>query len=38
MIMLKGSGFLDIQQDFYSLAIYAVLMLGLSTLRYRKRA
>lgn len=38
MIMLKGSGFSDIHKDFYAMAIYAVLMLGLSTLRYRKRA
>jgi len=38
MIMLKGSGFADIQWNFYIISIYAVLMLGFATLRYRKRA
>ena len=38
MIMLKGSGFSDFQHDFYAMAVYAVLMLSLATLRYRKRA
>ena len=38
MIMLKGSGFADIQKDFYILAGYAAGMIIFSTLRYRKTA
>ena len=38
MIMLKGSVFSDFAQQFYSLVIYAVLMLTLSVWRYRKVA
>lgn len=36
MILLKGSGFMDILTEFYSLLIYAVLSLGLAVWRYRK--
>lgn len=36
MIMLKGSGFLDFQQDFWILVAFAVGMFAFSTLRYRK--
>jgi len=36
MILLKGSGFSDISYEFYSLSIYAVIMLSLSVWRYRK--
>jgi ABC-2 type transport system permease protein len=36
MIMLKGSGFMDFQRDFYLLSIYAISILGFSILRYRK--
>lgn len=38
MILLKGSGFWDISKEFFSLAIYAVIMLSLSIWRYRKVA
>jgi len=38
MILLKGSGFLDILVDFVSLCIYALLSLGLAVWRYRKTA
>lgn len=38
MIMLKGSVFSDIHHDFYAMAVYAILMMGFATLRYRKRA
>ncbi len=38
MILLKGSGFADIWQEFYSLLIYAFLSLGLAVWRYRKTA
>lgn len=36
MILLKGSGFADIAREFYSLCIYAVVMMLLATWRYRK--
>lgn len=38
MILLKGSGFWDISYEFFSLAVYAVIMLSLSVWRYRKVA
>jgi ABC-2 type transport system permease protein len=38
MILLKGSGFSDISYEFYSLSVYAVIMLSLSVWRYRKVA
>ena len=38
MILLKGSGFMDIWKEFYSLCIYALLSLGLAVWRYRKTA
>jgi len=38
MILLKGSGFWDIAYEFFSLLIYAVVMLSLSVWRYRKVA
>jgi len=38
MIMLKGSVFSDFTRQFYSLVVYAVLMLSLSVWRYRKVA
>jgi ABC-2 type transport system permease protein len=38
MILLKGSGFWDIQREFYSLLAYGVLILSLATWRYRKAA
>jgi len=36
MILLKGSGFMDIWEEFYSLLIYAFISLGLAVWRYRK--
>jgi len=36
MIMLKGSGFRDIQQDLLILAIFAITLFSFSILRYRK--
>ena len=36
MILLKGSGFSEISREFYSLCIYAVVMMFLATWRYRK--
>ncbi len=36
MILLKGSGFNDISREFYSLCIYAVLILTLAITNYRK--
>lgn len=36
MILLKGSGFKDIQVSFYSLVAYGTMMLMLSVFRYRK--
>lgn len=38
MVMLKGSGFFDIQKEFWILAAYGVGMLVFSTRRYRKTA
>ena len=36
MVMLKGSGFKDVIHEFYAMAIYAAVMLSVSTWRYRK--
>lgn len=36
MILLKGSGFSDISREFYSLGIYAVVILTLAITNYRK--
>jgi ABC-2 type transport system permease protein len=36
MILLKGSGFRDISREFYSLGVYAVLILTLAITNYRK--
>jgi ABC-2 type transport system permease protein len=36
MILLKGSGFWDISKEFFSLCIYAVIMLSLSVWKYKK--
>jgi len=36
MILLKGSGFWDISKEFFSLLIYAAIMLSLSVWRYKK--
>jgi len=36
MILLKGSGFRDISREFYSLCIFAVLILTLAITNYRK--
>jgi ABC-2 type transport system permease protein len=38
MILLKGSTFVDIKRDLFSLGLLATLMLSLSVWRYRKRA
>jgi ABC-2 type transport system permease protein len=38
MILLKGSGFSDISREFYSLGLYAVIMMFLAIWRYRKAA
>jgi len=38
MILLKGSGFMDIWKSFASLLIYAIIILGLATWKYRKIA
>ena len=38
MILLKGSGLQDVLKEFYSLAAYAVIILGLAGWRYRKTA
>lgn len=38
MILLKGSGFWDIAYEFFSLLIYAIIMLSLSVWKYRKVA
>ena len=38
MILLKGSGFWDISYEFFSLLVYATIMLSLSVWRYRKVA
>ena len=38
MILLKGSGFWDISREFFSLLIYAIIMLSLAVWRYRKVA
>ncbi|MCB0806163.1 MAG: ABC transporter permease, partial [Bacteroidales bacterium] len=36
MILLKGSGFSDIAREFYSLLVYAGIVLSLAVWRYRK--
>ena len=36
MVILKGSTFRDISHEFYSLLVYASIMLGLAVWRYRK--
>ena len=36
MILLKGSGFQDISRDFYSLGLFAIVMLTLAITNYRK--
>ena len=36
LILLKGSEFKDISRDFFSLGIYAVLILTLAVTNYRK--
>ncbi len=36
MILLKGSGFRDISREFYSLGIYAIVILTLAITNYRK--
>jgi ABC-2 type transport system permease protein len=36
MVLLKGSGFWDISREFFSLVIYAIVVLGLAVWRYRK--
>jgi ABC-2 type transport system permease protein len=38
MVMLKGSEFRDISREFYSLGVYAVVMLSLAVWRYKKVA
>jgi ABC-2 type transport system permease protein len=38
MILLKGSGFWDISYEFFSLLIYAIIILSLAVWRYRKVA
>lgn len=38
MILLKGSGFWDISREFFSLSIYAVIILSLAVWQYRKVA
>lgn len=36
MILLKGSGFMDIWKSFASLSVYAVIILSLATWKYKK--
>ena len=36
MVLLKGSGFGDIKREFYSLGVYAALILTLAVTNYRK--
>ncbi len=38
MLVLKGSGFMDIARDFISLLIYATIILSIAVWRYRKVA
>jgi ABC-2 type transport system permease protein len=38
MILLKGSEFQDIMRDFIGISVFAIIMLGLATWRYRKIA
>jgi len=38
MILLKGSGFMDVWKDFLSMAVYGCLMITLAVISYRKRA
>lgn len=36
MVLLKGSGFADISKEFYSLLVYATIILSLAVWRYKK--
>ena len=36
MVLLKGSGFRDISREFYSMGLYAVVILTLAVTNYRK--
>ena len=36
MVLLKGSGFRDISREFFSMLVYAVLILTLAVTNYRK--
>jgi len=36
MILLKGSGFWDISKEFFSMLVYAIVILSLAVWRYRK--
>jgi ABC-2 type transport system permease protein len=36
MVMLKGSNFYDIQESFYSLVVYALVIISFAVWRYRK--
>lgn len=38
MILLKGSGFANVWQDFLSIGVFGILMIGLAVRSYRKRA
>ncbi len=38
LVLLKGSSFMDVWRNIVSISIYAVVMLGLATLRYRKHS
>ena len=38
MILLKGSGFTDIQREFWSLLAYGIVVFAIALNRYRKRA
>lgn len=38
MVLLKGSGFTDISKEFYSLLVYACIIISLAVWRYRKTA
>jgi len=38
MVLLKGSGFRDIQPEFWSLVVYGILVFSIAIARYHKRA
>jgi ABC-2 type transport system permease protein len=38
MVLLKGSGFAEISREFYSICVYAAVIMTLATWRYRKAA